>query len=1202
MSESKYKFQFEIWENYVDKIGEMIFNNDYQISKIFKKDEENYKKFAENYEENFIKYKIKNRFAIPIIGKISSGKSTFLNSILFGDYLSSSSDINTKFICILRNNSNLKSPKFFECELKLEKLNYKYKDIKYYYFEKGEEIEGNILESIKKINADLKNYEENVEIELRDINKYFYILELNIPLFNQNEELGNYFDLMDIPGLNEKNDFYIERVIPILVNKCLFSIYIFDMSHYENNDSSDIYIKYSKQLNKFYKNNSIFILNKIDEISENDKKNYKDADYYFNKFKKYLEEGFKVNMETNSFLKLNSKELYNKVNAFSNLKTFISYIIDSINIEEVDELFSVLEYIKHNFTKYFQINEEELEKIYNKDDNEYKEYFDEKEFEEITKNINSNEKDLNSDIQESDYTKLNYIFKNKNKIFLSIEYLNTVYEKMIESMNKSLDEFFNWDNVLDLFTAFKDSINKTFEGKIEKENYIKICEDLLESFKKELERRKGLKNSITKYNIKAIEPLKKIIDKLLELDKGNESLIKLKENFNSLTYFIYNNRKIRIPLLGAYSTGKSSFLNSLIGKDILPVDISICTNRGIIVRHNKNKDLPQLFKTKFIKTENPEYWYFEEEKTPICEGYEEIKSKLIELNKEKPEFEDAFIVLKIDLNLFSELDFYKNSNLKSILEDKLELIDFPGLDVKKDFYKKKIFTPLMRFSDGFIFINECDLIMESGNIQILISILNEIKSRKFSFSYTSCLFLLHKLDKSLDLNLEESKKKFVNLFEKDETDNKKLNDIKNLNVEKFSSKLYHFYIEFASKYIKDFQSFLKFIAENLIKPQDKNKIKNYQAFLNLINNIIKKLKFHINKKSIKNNDIKIKESDLTKKDDVLKQIFKTLKLGQDINDKKIENNEISKIVKEIYSNYLYIFKNQKFQNKRLLSNANSLFKSLYRLFDDSYNYTENEFNKYFGLFIKNFNDLFILIDLKIFGIQFNKQLDFDSINKKNENLRKKTNDLYNESKKYIEDEKSKLFNENEKIKNDFFSKYNNDKNENNSKNYIKIENKIQNNINDFSEKINQQIIKFNKIIKELDLNNNIVKEININYSEVKLNKDSRIKQNYIYEDNNGFINFFKGIANVGISIKNWWNEKQKIENNFNDYFSNISDLINNFQETYNSQIKSIKNSIVNKIDDDLRNNNNNFEGIKNHREEYKVIKAEYIKILELIKN
>ena len=464
--------------------------------------------------------------------------------------------------------------------------------------------------------------------------------------------------------------------------------------------------------------------------------------------------------------------------------------------------------------------------------------------------------------------------------------------------------------------------------------------------------------------------------------------------------------------------------------------------------------------------------------------------------------------------------------------------------------------------------------------------------------------MLHKLDKSLDLNLEESKKKFVNLFEKDQKDNKKLNDIKNLNVEKFSSKLYHSYIEFACKYKKDFQSFLKFIVENLIKPQDKNKIKNYKDFLNLINNIIKKLKFHINKKSIKNNDIKIKESELTKKNEDLNKIFKTLNLDQDINDEKIENNEISKIVKEIYSNYLYIFKNHKFQNHRVLSNADSLFKSLQRLFDDSYNYTENEFNKYFGLFINNFNDLFVLIDLKIFGDQFRNQLDFDNINKKNEHLKKKTNDLYDESIKYIKDEKSKLFVKNKKIKTNFFSKYDNDTTENNYKNYIEIEKKIQNNINDFSEKINQQIIKFNDIIKELDLNNinnSLIKELNINYSKAKLNKDSRIKEEYIYGDQS-FLNFFKGIANVGISIKNWWSEKQKIENNFNDYFSYISNLINNFQETYNSLIKSIKDSIIKKIDDDLRNNNNNFEGIKNHREEYKIIKAEYLKILELIKN
>jgi GTPase involved in cell partitioning and DNA repair len=97
-------------------------------------------------------------------------------------------------------------------------------------------------------------------------------LELDIQLFDMNPEFSDFFELMDIPGLNEKDDFYLQKIIPILVNKCLFSIYIFDLEHYENEDTSDIYKKYSEQLNKFYNTNSIYILNKIDFITEADRK------------------------------------------------------------------------------------------------------------------------------------------------------------------------------------------------------------------------------------------------------------------------------------------------------------------------------------------------------------------------------------------------------------------------------------------------------------------------------------------------------------------------------------------------------------------------------------------------------------------------------------------------------------------------------------------------------------------------------------------------------------------------------------------------------------------------------------------------------------------------------------------------------------------------------------------------------------------
>ena len=56
---------------------------------------------------------IKDKFAIPIIGMISSRKSTFLNSLLGIDVLETKDDVTTKFVCIIRHNSKLKQLKFY---------------------------------------------------------------------------------------------------------------------------------------------------------------------------------------------------------------------------------------------------------------------------------------------------------------------------------------------------------------------------------------------------------------------------------------------------------------------------------------------------------------------------------------------------------------------------------------------------------------------------------------------------------------------------------------------------------------------------------------------------------------------------------------------------------------------------------------------------------------------------------------------------------------------------------------------------------------------------------------------------------------------------------------------------------------------------------------------------------------------------------
>ena len=56
---------------------------------------------------------IKDTFSIPVIGMISSRKSTFLNSLLRIDLLETKDGVTTKLVCIIRHNSKLKQLKFY---------------------------------------------------------------------------------------------------------------------------------------------------------------------------------------------------------------------------------------------------------------------------------------------------------------------------------------------------------------------------------------------------------------------------------------------------------------------------------------------------------------------------------------------------------------------------------------------------------------------------------------------------------------------------------------------------------------------------------------------------------------------------------------------------------------------------------------------------------------------------------------------------------------------------------------------------------------------------------------------------------------------------------------------------------------------------------------------------------------------------------
>ena len=71
---------------------------------------------------------------------------------------------------------------------------------------------------------------------------FFLILEANIPLFRgENAKFGNFFEFLDLPGLDEGKDdstsfkssnFFKKNILPKIVCNSLFSILIFDAQKY----------------------------------------------------------------------------------------------------------------------------------------------------------------------------------------------------------------------------------------------------------------------------------------------------------------------------------------------------------------------------------------------------------------------------------------------------------------------------------------------------------------------------------------------------------------------------------------------------------------------------------------------------------------------------------------------------------------------------------------------------------------------------------------------------------------------------------------------------------------------------------------------------------------------------------------------------------------------------------------------------------
>ena len=133
---------------------------------------------------------IEQRKGIILIGLKSSGKTSFLYSLLGINCLESNDNSSTNFICIIRYNPKLNEPKFYHLKIKEENK-------QYYFLKDGLEINGNnkIKEEIIKLNKD-KSLIKDLKYD-----SLFYMLETNITNIENKEFLLNH-DFYDLPGMN----------------------------------------------------------------------------------------------------------------------------------------------------------------------------------------------------------------------------------------------------------------------------------------------------------------------------------------------------------------------------------------------------------------------------------------------------------------------------------------------------------------------------------------------------------------------------------------------------------------------------------------------------------------------------------------------------------------------------------------------------------------------------------------------------------------------------------------------------------------------------------------------------------------------------------------------------------------------------------------------------------------------------------------
>ena len=1110
-------------------------------------DDENIIEKVKNLKEKYYTYLNITRFAIPVIGSVSVGKSTLLNYILnLKNFLETGIDITTRFLCIIRHNINYKSPVISNITIEERNL-LKYNFIKDLIISENEY--GN--DYIKKYNK-FFSLKENKGLKIEE--KYFLLIEVDIPFFHgEFEKYADLIEFIDIPGLNEidsrnfnDKNIYFSQIIPFIQPNYLFSIFLFDLNNFQSKDAKDILLNFTDvnyldcveqnlenekylrkiNINKVFKE-SIFILNKKNRnYNESYLQEFKDCLY-----KIFADNEININLEEDeNIFEINLKRLNLELNRFNSFEDYLNY---SIYNKEL----SLIESITNHLNKDFKLN---LNYI----------------------NLTKSERiDLNKN-EEEEFVKINKIISPDKLKQNQFKQLYDIFNKNVLNVNKNNNKYDIYSELIKnkIKALINDYMNveEFYKLKIQYQNFFKEkgINDLKLNYHKIL---KIKNNNITLKNPKEfINDFDKYMKELNDLkgDDNNQAIESLNNKFNEIKGYSSKKFLSSLLLIGEYSSGKSSFINSLIGQNLnlLQVKTTECTKIAVIVRYTDNKKNISLYSAKL--KENKNYGFYFVENKLIAKGPKNVKNKIVELNAIQ---ELNYYILYTPIQAYDDLNFEKE------LKYKIELIDFPGL---ASFYNDKVekeIKKLLKNENAFIFVKNGKE-FNVGQSYRTINLIYNIISKKDYFYINNCLFLFT-FPRYNNYDMNEVKKDLFQIFDDQTIDKcmikRKLNK-NNINenkliISKFDSPLYEDYLKF-SELINDFKLF----TENVINFYKKNRNNNefYQYF-----------KFFLSSGNYINFDEVYSTREIEDKNDMEKYGY----LLDDI----LKNNSIklNKNEKKVYLEYyLKIKENKKLYSSFEYSNYEGTIQQLKKIIVNIEIMLNETLNYHIYDFSKEIFNLFSDIQNIIFKQNlFSTQGDVREI-------KQKINEIINNLENTYTIEKNKI------LKEFTITKKNIDKITINDFNYDDGEK--------FENSINKTVQRYEEMLEDLD--NHI--EDHIEYFQNKSKKELNS-----LEYNNKFKDYFKGISKEYIEIIQIIDEKisqsqenfKKEEYNEYNYYNSEDYKKSHWSKSY-KYIKGFYNNFMHNFTEDRKNYSE--KTIKEFKNHFKKKKTFFLKSIDNIYN